>query len=103
MSTDSSILKEYTVYYDIRKLRLICVLAHSVSYKPGPKIKLFFVLVLRLVLRTQSLCFTEYDIKNRGYKSFGARSPLSWIWSTYSNIITYDVARDCFKNARKNA
>ena len=45
--------------------------------------KTFFVLVLRLVLRTRSLCSTEYDTENRGYKSFGVHSPLSWIWSTY--------------------
>ena len=38
-----------------------------------------------------------YDTKNRGYKSFGVRSPTSWIWNTYSNIITYGVVRDCFK------
>ena len=28
-------------------------------------------------------------------KSFGVRSPLSWIWITY--IITYSVAKDCLK------
>ena len=44
--------------------------------------KTFFVLVLRLVLRTRSLCSTEYDTINRDYKSFRVRSPLSWIWST---------------------
>ena len=47
--------------------------------------KTFFLLVLRLVLRTLSLCSTEYDTKNRSYKSFGVRSLLSWIWNTYSN------------------
>ena len=63
----------------------------------GPQgYKTFFVLVLRLVLRTRNLCSTENDTKNRGYKS----SPLSWVLSTYSNIITYSVGRDCFKNAR---
>ena len=60
--------------------------------------KTFFALVLGLVLRTRNPCSTEYDTKNRGYKSFGVRSPLSWIWSKYSNIITYGVSRDCFKN-----
>ena len=59
--------------------------------------KTFFVLVLILVLRTRNLCSTEYDTKNRGYKSFGVRSPPSWIWSMNSNIITYGVSRDCFK------
>ena len=43
--------------------------------------KTFFVLVLRLVLRTRNLCSIEYDTKKRGYKSFGVRSPLSPIWS----------------------
>ena len=61
--------------------------------------KTFFILVLRLVLRTRNLCSTEYDTKNRGCKSFGVRSPPRWIWSTYSNIINYGDARDCFKNA----
>ena len=62
--------------------------------------KIFFVLVLRPILRTRSLCSTEYDTKNRGFKSFGLRFPLSWIWNTYSNIIIYGVSRDCFKKCR---
>ena len=41
------------------------------------KLKLFFVLVVRLVLRSRSLCTTECDTKNWGYKSFGVPSPLS--------------------------
>lgn len=41
----------------------------------------FFILVLKLALRTPSMCSTEYDSKNRDYKSFGVRSPLSTIWS----------------------
>ena len=57
--------------------------------------KTFFV----LVLHTRSLCSTEYDTKHRGYTSFGVRSLLSWIWSTYINIKTYGVVRDCCKNA----
>ena len=53
--------------------RRVKVLAWPRGYKT------FFVFVLRLVLRTRSLCSIEYDTKNRGYKSFGVRSPLSWI------------------------
>ena len=59
--------------------------------------KTFFVILLRLRFRTRNLCSTEFDTKNRGYKSFGVHSLLSLIWSTYSNIITYGVARDVLK------
>ena len=61
---------------------------------PGSEVKNFFALVLRLVLRIRSFCSTEYDIKTEFIK---VRSLLSWIWSTYSNIIIYGVARNCFK------
>ena len=62
----------------------------------GPKvIKLFsysFSDLYSVLEVCAPLSKTEYDTKNRGYKSFGLRSPLNLIWSTYSNTITYGVA-----------
>ena len=72
-------------------LRLVSEQSRPQGYKT------FFVLVLRLVLRTWNLGSNEYDTNNQGYKSFGVRSPLSWIWSTYSNVIINGVSRDCLK------
>ena len=86
------------VYRCAWNLLLIFIILNKtvLAYKritQAPWLKNFFI--LRLFLRTRSLCFTEYDTKNWGFKSFGVGSPLSLIWNTY--IVTYGVVRDCFK------
>ena len=50
-------------------------LAPDVKIRPQGY-KTVFVLVIRLELRTRSLCSTEYETKNRDYKSLGVRFPL---------------------------
>ena len=63
---------------------------------PGPKVIKLFLYSYSDSYSVLGICAPLSTTLKRGYKSFGVRSPLSWIWSTYSKIITYGVSRDFF-------